>query len=79
MEAADKAPHPEATKLLADARAARACWTNFPGFTADLEVNFDGQVVRGRVQVNDKGKVEVKLEDEEYLILREEDVLAILE
>ena len=30
-------PNPEATKLLADARAARAIWNNFPGFTADLD------------------------------------------
>ena len=31
-----------ATKLLADARAARASWTDFPGFTADVAVNTEG-------------------------------------
>lgn len=50
---------PAATKLLAEARAARASWDNFPGFSADLEVNLDGKVVTGRVEVNPKGKVKL--------------------
>jgi hypothetical protein len=54
---------PAASKLLADARAARAQWTGFPGFTADVELNVDGKVTRGSVQVSDKGRVEVKLDD----------------
>jgi hypothetical protein len=54
---------PAASKLLADARAARANWVDFPGFTADLEVNFDGKVVRGTLEVNPKGKVDVKVDD----------------
>lgn len=48
---------PAASKLLADARAARANWENFPGFAAELEVNVDGKVTRGRVDVDAKGKV----------------------
>src|SRR5262249_34831770 len=32
------AEDPEASKLLANARAARANWDNFPGFTADVAV-----------------------------------------
>ncbi len=48
---------PAATKLLADARAARAQWPNFPGFTADAEVNFDGKVHKGKVTVGVDGKV----------------------
>jgi uncharacterized GH25 family protein len=52
-----------ATKLLADARAARAQWTNFPGFTAELEINVDGQVTRGTVQVQPEGKVTVQTPD----------------
>jgi hypothetical protein len=55
---------PAATKLLADARAARAEWDKFPGFSANLEVNIDGKVTRGSVTVGSKGKVEVKLDDE---------------
>jgi uncharacterized GH25 family protein len=51
-----------ATKLLADARAARATWENFPGFSADVEVNLDGQVTRGQVEVSAKGEVTLKLE-----------------
>jgi hypothetical protein len=46
---------PAATKLLADARAARATWRSFPGFTADIEVNFDGKVQRGSVRVDAAG------------------------
>jgi hypothetical protein len=55
---------PAATKLLAEARAARAQWENFPGLTADLEVNFDGKLTKGQVQVNSRGKLEMKLNDE---------------
>jgi hypothetical protein len=54
---------PAATKLLADARAARALYHDFPGFKADVEVNLDGKVTRGRVEVSDKGKVSLKLDD----------------
>ena len=50
-------PDAAATKLLADARAARAEWAHFPGFTADVEVNLNGQVFHGKIQVDAKGKV----------------------
>jgi uncharacterized GH25 family protein len=53
-----------ATFLLADARAARATWENFPGFTADLDASIEGKAARGRVEVSPKGKVELKLDDE---------------
>jgi hypothetical protein len=52
-----------ATKLLADARAARAIYHDFPGFTADIEVNLDGKATHGTVEVSDKGKVTLKLDD----------------
>lgn len=56
--AADKPKEdPAATKLLADARAARASWHNFPGFSADLEVNIDGKITRGHLDVGPKGKI----------------------
>jgi len=51
---------PEATKLLADARAARANWDHFPGFTADVELNVEGRVVKGKVDVDARGKVSVE-------------------
>jgi hypothetical protein len=54
---------PAASKLLADARAARANWAHFPGFKADVEVNIDGKVARGTVEVNAKGKVEMNIDD----------------
>jgi len=50
---------PAATKLLADARAARAQWSHFPGFTAKAEINIDGKITRAVVQVSAKGKVTV--------------------
>jgi hypothetical protein len=48
---------PAAGKLLAEARAARATWEKFPGFTAGVEVNLDGRVGRGKLRVDPKGKV----------------------
>jgi uncharacterized GH25 family protein len=48
---------PEATRWLAEARAARAEWAHFPGFKADVEVNLSGQVSHGKVQVDAKGKL----------------------
>jgi hypothetical protein len=54
---------PAATRLLAEARAARATWRHFPGFRADLEINFDGKVFRGPVEVSPEGKVTLDLGD----------------
>jgi hypothetical protein len=52
---------PEATRLLTEARAARAVWTDFPGFTADVEINLDGRVSRGQVEVKPDGKMVLDL------------------
>jgi hypothetical protein len=60
-EAGKPAENLAATKLLADARAARANWENFPGFSADLEVNFDGKAAHGTMTVDPKGKVTVQV------------------
>src|SRR5262249_46336044 len=57
----------EATKLLADARAARVNWSNFPGLTADIAVNIDGKITRGRVVVSHKGKLKLELKDPDAL------------
>ncbi|HYT94305.1 MAG TPA: DUF3386 family protein, partial [Gemmataceae bacterium] len=54
---------PAATKLLRDARAARANWEKFPGFSADLEYNHGGKVVKGRIDVSSEGRVKVDLPD----------------
>ncbi len=59
---ADKPPaNPAATKLLADARAARAQWDHFSGFRARIEINIEGQVAKGTVEVSPKGKVTVQV------------------
>jgi hypothetical protein len=66
LEAPDRAAvegDPEATRLLADARAARANWSNFPGFSADVTVNLDGREAQGHVTVDAKGKVHLDLAD----------------
>ena len=47
---------PAASKLLADARAARALWKEFPGFSADIEINLDGKISKGTVTVDSNGK-----------------------
>jgi hypothetical protein len=62
--AGQKKADPAATKLLTEARAARAAWQNFPGFTADIEVNIDGKVHRGKVDVKANGKVKVEFADD---------------
>jgi hypothetical protein len=62
--AAEKAQaDPAATKLLADARAARARWDDFPGFRAQVEINIGGKVATGTVEVSPKGKVTVTAAD----------------
>jgi hypothetical protein len=48
---------PAASKLLQEARAARARWDKFPGFTADVEVNFNGKTSKGKAIVEANGKV----------------------
>jgi hypothetical protein len=60
---ASKDADPAATKLLADARAARAAWAHFPGFTADVTVNLDGKVSSGRVTVGPTGDVKLEVKD----------------
>jgi len=53
-------PDPAATKLFAEARAARAQWEDFPGFRAKLEINVNGKVTKATVEVGAKGKVTVE-------------------
>lgn len=53
-----------ATKLLSDARAARAVYQHFPGFTANVKINIDGKPTSGTVEVSDDGKVSLKLDSD---------------
>lgn len=57
---------PAASKLLAEARAARALWKDFPGFSADIEVNFDGKTAKGKVHVSPEGKVKLEGLDKDH-------------
>jgi uncharacterized GH25 family protein len=56
-----RAADPAATKLLADARAARDTWHHFPGFTADIVVNLEGKTTKGTVKVNAEGEVDLSM------------------
>jgi hypothetical protein len=62
-EAPRSGADPAATKLLSEARAARALYHDFSGFDADIEVNLDGKTTHGQVTVSDKGKVALKLDN----------------
>ncbi len=62
-ETSRAAADPVATKLLSDARAARALYHDFPGFRADVEVNHDGKRTQGQVDVSEKGKVVLKIDN----------------
>ena len=55
----EKKANPEATKVLAEARRARASWTKFPGLTADMTVTINGKTEKGILQVSEKGKVTI--------------------
>lgn len=48
-----------ASSILQKAHETRATWSNFPGFTADITVNIDGAVQKGKATVNAKGKVDL--------------------
>jgi hypothetical protein len=56
-DAAKQTENPAATKMLADARMARATMKSFPGFTAEMIVTMQGKENRCTVQVDSKGKV----------------------
>ena len=57
--AAERAPaDPDAYRLMNRAVQARATWDEaFPGFTADVQLNYQGEVQRGTVQVSREGAI----------------------
>jgi hypothetical protein len=57
MNDARQPENPAATKLLAEARLARATLAAFPGFTAELSVTYQNKQYKGTLQVDSKGKV----------------------
>jgi hypothetical protein len=62
--AADAQP---AGELLAQARAARAVWSEFPGFAADVTLSADGETSEGRLTVDEAGEVVLDLPSSEGL------------
>lgn len=59
LDEAKQPENPTASKLLAEARLARATLPQFPGFTAELYVTYQNKQHKGVVQVDSKGKVVV--------------------
>ena len=59
--AAERAPaDSEAYRLMTRAVNARAVWDEgFPGFSADIKVNYEGRVYRGKVQVLPDGSIKL--------------------
>lgn len=56
---------PKAVALFQEAMAARASWSDFPGFKADGKASVDGRTWQGAVTVTAKGDVEFdKLDDD---------------
>lgn len=54
----------KAVQLFQEAIDARAAWTKFPGFTADVHANADGRVWKGSVKITAKGEVSLSENDE---------------
>jgi hypothetical protein len=52
-----------ATALLSQSRGERAVWEDFPGLTAGIVVNIDGQRTSGKVTVGSDGDVELQLDN----------------
>lgn len=55
----------EAFQLVLNAREKRATWDDkFPGFTADANVNYNGNIQTGTIKITSGGDVEVNFQDE---------------
>lgn len=55
-DSSDEVP---ATELLSQARASRAVWEDFPGFTASLRLHVDNKSETGQITVDEDGNVEL--------------------
>jgi len=55
---------PAAIELFEKAIASRAQWRDFPGFAAQIDGEFDGRPFTGRVRIDKKGAVELKIDQE---------------
>lgn len=54
-----------ATKLYQHVREARALWRDFPGFTADVTVLYNGQHTQGKLTADQDFKIHLALDDEQ--------------
>jgi hypothetical protein len=58
---ASTAKEPTALELLLQARKARAVWNDFPGFTADITVFYDGKNQKGKLSIDAAAAVELAM------------------
>lgn len=62
-----------AAELLARARADRALWEDFHGFTADVKVHIDNQLETGTIEIDENGKAKfVGIEKNQTPLLRQQ-------
>ncbi|HZZ80211.1 MAG TPA: DUF3386 family protein [Gemmataceae bacterium] len=54
----------KAVALFQEALDARASWSDFPGFRADIKASGDGRPWQGRATISAKGQVTIEMEDE---------------
>tara|TARA_R110002111_G_scaffold262289_1_gene337876 strand:- start:180135 stop:180917 length:783 start_codon:yes stop_codon:yes gene_type:complete len=62
---ASKEEQAEATKLYQKVREARALWQDFPGFTADVTVSYNGETTQGKLTADKDFKVILSLDNEQ--------------
>lgn len=70
---------PDAAQLLSQARAARAVWQHFPGFTAEATVLIDGRSERASIAVDKHGTVTSKLGDDKLRDWAEEQLGSVVD
>ncbi len=63
VPAAAKGNEITAADLLVRARAARSVWQDFPGFSADINVNLNGRQAAGRLVIEPQGTLALELQD----------------
>lgn len=59
-----KGADPKAVALFQEALAARASWSDFPGFSAEVKANADGRAWKGTATISAKGDVALTMEDD---------------
>ncbi len=59
-----KGADPKAVALFQEALAARASWSDFPGFSAEIKASADGRAWKGTATISAKGDAALTMEDD---------------